>query len=331
MGQPPIPPTPPGTDLTGKTVIVTGGNAGLGLEAARQFLALKASRVIIAVRSEAKGREAVAELKADPTVQKVNPDAIVEAFPLDLDDFQSGADFVRKVKNEVPQLDILLNNGGTNVLRYSKSASGHEHVMQVNVYTHFLVSLGLLPLLISTAERRGAATHLSFVGSSMQNSHSLAKKPLAPDKTIIQHWDDQKTYNPMTRYQDTKFMVNVLVRGLAKMVGQDNNPPKVIVNQMCPGLVQTGFDKDLPAWLKPLMYVYRKVSARHVSEGARTLIYASAVVGPEAHGKFLANNVVQSGEIPFLDEAAGKSFQEKVWKELVTECSKYDPELSKYA
>lgn len=130
MGAPPIPPTPPGTDLTGKTAIVTGGNAGLGLEAARQYLTLKAARVIIAVRSPAKGKEAIAELKADPTVQKVNPNAVIEAFPLDLDDFQSGADFVRKVKNEVPELDILLNNGGTNVLKYHKSASGHERVMQ---------------------------------------------------------------------------------------------------------------------------------------------------------------------------------------------------------
>lgn len=130
MGQPPIPPTPPGTDLTGKTAIVTGGNAGLGLEAARQYLTLKASRVIIAVRSLAKGNEAIAELKADPTVKKLNPNAVIEAFPLDLDDYQSGVAFVRKVKSEVPELDILLNNGGTNILKYYKSASGHERVIQ---------------------------------------------------------------------------------------------------------------------------------------------------------------------------------------------------------
>lgn len=96
----------------------------------------------------------------------------------------------------------------------------------------------------------------------------------------------------MTRYQDSKFMVNVLVRGLAKAVGEEN--PKVIVNHMCPGLVSTGFDKDLPVWLKPLMYMYRKVSARHVAEGARTLVYATAVEGPESHGKFMANNVISS-------------------------------------
>jgi len=130
MGAPRIPPTPPGTYLTGKTAIVTGGNAGLGFEAARQYLALGAARVIIAARSPAKGKEAVAALKADLTVQKVNPNAVVEAFHLDLDDFRSGADFVRKVKCEVPELDILLNNGGICLLNYQESASGHERVMQ---------------------------------------------------------------------------------------------------------------------------------------------------------------------------------------------------------
>ncbi|KAI0143065.1 hypothetical protein GGR57DRAFT_484488 [Xylariaceae sp. FL1272] len=329
MGQEPIPPTPTGTDLSGKTVIVTGGNAGMGLEACRQFLTLKASRVILAVRSPVKGREAIAKLREDPTVQNVHPNPIIEAFPLDLEDFESGVAFVSRVKAEVPELDILLNNGGTNVLKYHKTPNGHERVMQVNTYTHFLISLGLLPLLTSTAEKRGAPTHLSWVGSSTQNAHSLTKKPLAPNETVIQHWDDQKTYDPMTRYQDSKFMVNVLVRGLAKVVGEEN--PNVIVNHMCPGLVLTGFDKDLPLWVKPFMYVYRKISARPVSEGARTLVYASAVEGPKSHGKFLENNRIKTGEVPFLDEAAGKSFQEKAWKELVTECARYLPEAGQYA
>lgn len=126
----------------------------------------------------------------------------------------------------------------------------------------------------------------------MQSMHSLTKKPLAPNESVLQHFDDQKVYNPMSRYQDSKLMVNAIVRRLAKVVGEDN--PKVIVNHMCPGLVSTGFDKELPAWLRPLMYIYRRISARDVSEGARTLIYATTVEGPESHGKFLQNNVISS-------------------------------------
>lgn len=130
MGQPTIPPTPAGTDLTGKTIIITGGNAGMGYEAARQFLILHASRVILAVRSPSRGQEAVSSLKNDVSVKKANPDAVIDVFQLDLDDYQSGLDFANKVKQEVKELDILLNNGGVNVMKYQQSKSGHERVMQ---------------------------------------------------------------------------------------------------------------------------------------------------------------------------------------------------------
>jgi len=130
MGQPIIPPTPAGTNLAGKTVIITGGNAGMGYEAARQFLVLNAARVIIAVRSRTRGQEAISTLRANPEVKQANPDAIIEVFELDLDDYESGVKFSEKVKQEVSELDILLLNGGVNIMKYQRSKSGHERVMQ---------------------------------------------------------------------------------------------------------------------------------------------------------------------------------------------------------
>lgn len=130
MGQPRIPPTPVETNLSGKTIIITGGNAGLGYEAARQYLTLGANRLILACRSVPKGEEAAASLRADPAVKKTNPDASIEVFELDLDDYQSGFRFSNKVKEEVKELDILLNNGGQIALGYEKSKSNHEQNMQ---------------------------------------------------------------------------------------------------------------------------------------------------------------------------------------------------------
>lgn len=126
----PVPPTPEGTSLEGKTILATGGNSGLGFEFARQSLILKASRVIVTTRTRAKGETAVTGLSTDPEVQSTNPTAKIEFFVLDLDDYQSGLQFSQKVKREVGELDILLCNAGMNSFRYETSQSGHEKVMQ---------------------------------------------------------------------------------------------------------------------------------------------------------------------------------------------------------
>jgi len=118
--------------------------------------------------------------------------------------------------------------------------------------------------------------------------HTLAKKPVTPAETALGHFDDEKTYSGLTRYGDSKLVVNAYSRRLAALVPSS----EVIVNNLCPGLVATGFDKQLAGWLKPIMFIYRKIAARGVEEGSRTLIYASALAGPETHGKFLQHNKV---------------------------------------
>ncbi|KAK4067542.1 hypothetical protein Trihar35433_6102 [Trichoderma harzianum] len=256
MGQPPIPPTPSEVNVSGKTVIITGGNAGLGYEAARQYLTLGASRVILACRSIARGKDAVASLRADPTVKTSNPDALIEAFELDLDDYQSGLRFAKKVKDEVKELDILLNNAG---------------------------------------------------------------------QVFLGHFDDEATFSKFFRYADTKTVVNAYVRRLAALA-----PSEVIVNNPCPGLVQTGLDKNLPFYLRIPMGLVRKSMARTVEEGARTLIFASVVAGPETNGKFLQHNKVDPGAA-FLNTPEGEEFIGRLWRESVEDIAALDLALSVYA
>jgi NAD(P)-dependent dehydrogenase (short-subunit alcohol dehydrogenase family) len=118
--------------------------------------------------------------------------------------------------------------------------------------------------------------------------HTLTKKPIAAQETVIGHFDDQKIYSGLTRYADSKLAVNAIVRKLATKAPSS----EVIINNVCPGLVATGFDKHLPIWLKPFMFAYRKISARDVHEGARTLVYAVAVADQDTHGKFIQHNQI---------------------------------------
>ena len=288
MGQPTIAPTPSVTSFKGQTIIVTGGNAGLGLEAARQFLTLHASRVILAVRSLAKGNEAVRLLTADPTVQSANSQAEIKVMELDLDDYKSVVKFATNVKREIDVLHVLLLNGGVNIMNFQVSTSGHERVMQVNYLSNALLALELLPLLEATATKRGHPTRLTLVGSQTMGMHTLTKNPIAENESIVRRFDDKAKYGNLQRYSDTKLMVCVFTQALAQHISAD----KVIINNLCPGSVATNFDVNLPIWLKPIMWVYRKMKARTVGEGARTLIYATGFVQAESHGKFIVNNVI---------------------------------------
>ena len=286
--QAPIGPTPEGTTVAGKTIIITGANAGLGLETARQYLLLKASRIILAVRSANKGNDAVKLLTSDPEVKVANPNASLEVMQVDLDDTGSVYDFAQKVKRELDTLDILLLNGGLNVMSYQTSASGHERVMQVNYHSNALLALLLLPLLESTAVTRGQPSRLTFVGSVGMAFHSLQKKPLLESETVTQRFDDKSKYVAFNRYPDSKLMVAALTQELASHVSAD----KVLVNNLCPGMVVTDLDKYLGFALKASTTLVRKIRGRSVETGARTYVYATAVAGKESHGAFISSNQI---------------------------------------
>lgn len=121
-----IPPTPSQVDLTGQTIAVTGANTGLGFEAARQLLRLRASTLILGVRSIQRGEEARLRLLEDAEVRRVNAEAVVEVLHLDLIDYESVVSFADAVQKLTARLDVLLLNAGINLACFRTSPAGHE-------------------------------------------------------------------------------------------------------------------------------------------------------------------------------------------------------------
>ncbi|MFF7751276.1 oxidoreductase [Streptomyces sp. NPDC007971] len=132
-------------DQTGRLAVVTGANSGLGYVTARE-LARRGARVVLACRSEARGRDA-----GDKLVAQV-PGARVEVERLDLGDLGSVRAFARRVTYD--RLDLLVNNAGVMAPPYGTTADGFETQFGVNHLGHFALTGLLLPRLLAAPGAR---------------------------------------------------------------------------------------------------------------------------------------------------------------------------------
>lgn len=123
-------------DLSGKTIIVTGGNTGLGFEAVK-LLAQNNAEVILTARDTQRGEN------AKQRIVKEYPDVNIKVKKLDLGDLQSIHAFAEAFNEENEQLDVLLNNAGIMWCPYAETKDGFESQMGVNHLGHFALT-GLL-------------------------------------------------------------------------------------------------------------------------------------------------------------------------------------------
>ena len=137
---------PPG-GLAGKTIIVTGGNSGIGFEAARAF-AGRGAQLVLACRNPQKAGDAVDRLLA------AHADAQVEVLPLDLASLASVRDFAKQFSERYPSLDVLCNNAGVMALPLRRTADGFEMQVGTNHLGHFALTGLLLDKLLATPGSR---------------------------------------------------------------------------------------------------------------------------------------------------------------------------------
>lgn len=146
---------------------VTGSSSGLGLEAARHFARLKARKVILAVRSVAKGEVAKASIEASSGCKP----GVVEVWNLDLTSYDSVKAFANEVE-KLPRVDAIIENAGIQTQVF-KLAENHERTITTNVVSTFLLALLLLPKLRKSAVKFNITPVLNIVTSEV---HYFAKR-----------------------------------------------------------------------------------------------------------------------------------------------------------
>ncbi|KAL1602693.1 putative secondary metabolism biosynthetic enzyme [Paraconiothyrium brasiliense] len=317
--QPPVSPLPDGISLRGQTAIVTGASQGIGTEIAAQLLEREASTVILAVRNVAKGETARQSLLARESIKKANPKAVVKVMKLDTEDYDSVQSFTKTFLAEHSELHVLLLNAGIGTLKRELARTGHEKNVQVNYLSNVLLMLELLPVLNHTAEKTGKPSRISWTGSRMHGTSTLAKGkvPLKPGETVLGHFDSEESFVAFARYGDSKLLCLLFLFELRDHLTSD----KVIVNSFCPGQVATGMSDVLPIYLRLPMNLVKAIRARSIETAGWIALNAAVVVGPETHGYFLADKEVAE-PAAYVKSADGQKVQKMLWNETVDEMSK---------
>ncbi len=118
-------------DQDGRTIVVTGANSGIGLEATRE-LARHGANVIMACRNTERGEDAAADVRAGV------PDADLRVEVCDLASLESIRAFAERLEGE--PIDVLINNAGTMAIPRSETEDGFETQFGVNHLGHFALT-----------------------------------------------------------------------------------------------------------------------------------------------------------------------------------------------
>ncbi|KAF8799007.1 NAD(P)-binding protein [Phlegmacium glaucopus] len=255
-------------DLSGKVIIVTGANTGIGKETAKALLAHNA-KVYIAVRSEEKAKSAIDELK-----EQTGKEAIF--LKLDLANLHSiktaAEDFMSKEK----ELHVLFNNAGVMVPPVEQvTVQGYDLQFGTNVLGHFYFTKLLLPTLLAAAKtspdgkaRIVNTSSLGHIFSSGLDFNTFKDGPARKKKGI------------QTLYAQSK-LGNVHVSNeFAKRYGEQG----IVSTSLNPGNIKS----DLQRHISPFEYLMVAFLLQPLPYGALTQLWVgTSPEGAELNGKYL--------------------------------------------
>lgn len=250
-------------DLAGKTVVVTGGNSGIGYEAALA-LAGRGARVVLACRSPAKAGVALQTIRAS------RPGASVEAMQLDLASLDSVRRFARDFASQHATLDVLCNNAGVMAIPYAKTADGFEMQLGTNHFGHFALTGLLLPQLLASGAGRVVNVSSTFhkVGrmrfDDLHGERSYGKWPA---------YAQSKLANLLFTYELQRRLERVGARAIA--VGC--HPGYAATNLQTAGARLAG-----SSFMESVMQVGNRLLAQPAAMGALPTLYAATA--PEVRG-----------------------------------------------
>ncbi len=279
-----------GLDLSGKNIVITGINSGLGYESMR-VLSARGAHIIGTARSMEKAQAA-----ADSVAGHITP------LVCELSDFGSVQECAKQIKAlEVP-IDVLLCNAGIMALPELELAHGYELQFATNHLGHFVLVNSLLGQ-VKQADQ-GRIVMLSSLAHTM-----------APSKGIVfDNLDGSRWYNDWAFYGQSKLANLLTAKSLAKQLEGSS----ASANAVHPGIIRTNLGRSMGG-IKGFLFntpgvswaVGKAIGSKSVEQGAATQCYvATAPELSEVSGKYFAD----SNEERTSRRAKDEELAERLWE-----------------
>jgi NAD(P)-dependent dehydrogenase (short-subunit alcohol dehydrogenase family) len=252
--------------LDGKTILITGANAGIGRAAALQ-LAKDGARLGMLCRNPDKAAQA----RRDIVAAAGHDDVVV--LPLDLASFDSVRRAAEAVTTTFDRVDVLINNAGLTLSDRALTADGHERTLQINHLGPMLLTELLLLSEHHVPQR---------IVNVASDAHRRAKLDL----------DDlglERGYNGWRQYCRSKLMNVLATRAWHRELSARG--AEVSVNALHPGVVNTDLtaDGDTRGLLKAAWAMMRPFM-KTPEQGAATTVHLAASEAVEGRsGLYFAN------------------------------------------
>ncbi|KLO08983.1 NAD-P-binding protein [Schizopora paradoxa] len=258
-------------DLTGKVMIVTGGNTGIGKETIKALLP-KNAKVYMASRSRSKAEAAIEELEKETGKKAI-------FLELDLADLASVKRAAEAFQSQEKELHVLFNNGGVMIPDMKElTKQGYDLQFGTNVLGHHYFTTLLLPTLLSTVKSSPPGTvrviTTSSSGSFLYPNADIVYETLKPGKARDKMGDQ-------TLYLQSKLGNTLVSREFARRYSSEG----IASIALNPGNISSDLQRTTPL---PLLLFLRAFMLYPTPMGALTQLYAgTAPDAAEHNGKFL--------------------------------------------
>lgn len=284
-------------DLSGKTILVTGGNVGLGKETIYQLAKHKPAHIYLAARNATSAQDAIKDIQ-----QRAPGAAPITFLECDLTSFDSIKRAAANFLSQANELHILINNAGIMACPPGLTKEGYEIQFGTNHMGHAQLTKLLLPTLLQTAEK-GADVRivsLSSMGEAFAATDPYADTRLKSDMATLSTW---------TRYGIAKQANVHHSRALAQRY------PSLRCVAVHPGAVNTELTRGpLASYsafsliMKPLSWLV-SFALTGVSEGAKNQIWAA--VSPDAKSGHFYHPIAVDGKASA--QAKDEKLCEQLW------------------